>query len=186
VRDLAAFELLYGTGKPIAGVFANGTALNNGGERIRLESAEGDILVDFTYGPVFPWPSGANGLGRSMVYLSGNPAEPASWRPSAAAPGTPGTTDALTRLPGQGLLAYALSGTPATWDRGNSLFSIKRKLGADEANIIPQWSTDLITWHEHSLTPWADIPDEIGNSEIRWKLDPAPADGVFLRVKVQD
>ncbi|MCU0751315.1 MAG: chitobiase/beta-hexosaminidase C-terminal domain-containing protein, partial [Akkermansiaceae bacterium] len=186
VREIAAFEVLYGTGKPIAGVFANGTALNNAGERIRLESAEGATLLDFTYTAAFPWPARANGLGRSMVYGGGNPAEAGSWRPSASAPGNPGNTDAFTRSPGQGLLEYALAGSPATWDRSSSLFSIKRRLGADDADLVPQWSTDLVNWQEHSLTPWADVPDESGNSELQWKLDPAPQDGVFLRVRVQD
>jgi hypothetical protein len=186
VKNVMAFELLHGGGRPIAGVFANNTALNNGGERIRLESAEGATLVDFTYTPSFPWPAGANGLGRSIVYKGGNPAEPSSWRPSAFSPGNPGNSDTLTRSPGQGLLEYALAGTPGTWNRSSNLFSIKRKLGADAADITPQWSTDLITWNEHSLTPWAETPDESGNSELQWKLEPAPTDGVFLRVKVQD
>jgi hypothetical protein len=186
VKNLIAFELLHGAGKPIVGVFANNTALNNGGERIRLESAEGATLVDFTYTPSFPWPAGANGSGRSIVYKGGNPGEPGSWRPSASSPGNPGGSDTLTRSPGQGLLEYALASKSGTWNRNSSLFSIKRKLGADAAEITPQWSTDMMTWHEHSFIPWAELPDESGNSELQWKLEPAPTDGVFLRVKVQD
>ena len=40
-----------------AGQFLNGTALSNGGERLRLEAPGGVIIKDFEYDDVAPWPS---------------------------------------------------------------------------------------------------------------------------------
>ncbi|RYD30448.1 MAG: hypothetical protein EOP87_16645, partial [Verrucomicrobiaceae bacterium] len=100
VQSVPAFEALHGTGRPVAGIFANDTALSNSGERLRLETHDGTTLLDFTYGIDFPWPANANGLGRSMILTNpSDPANPLSWRPSAGQNGNPGESDALPRLP---------------------------------------------------------------------------------------
>ncbi|RYD46359.1 MAG: hypothetical protein EOP85_07605, partial [Verrucomicrobiaceae bacterium] len=70
VQNVAAFETLHGTGRPIAGIFANDTALSNNGERLRLETPDSTALLDFSYGIAFPWPANANGLGRSMILIN--------------------------------------------------------------------------------------------------------------------
>jgi hypothetical protein len=185
VRDTAAFELLHGTGKPVAGVFANGTALSNTGERLLLEAADGATLLDFTYAATFPWPASANGLGRSMVLVNpGAPSDPLSWRPSAGNYGNPGTSDSFTRAPGQSLLDYALATPVPTFDRATGLFSVKRRLGADSATLVPEWSTDFGQWFANSLTYMSETPDAEGNSILQWKLDPAPPERAFLRVRI--
>lgn len=185
VRDTAAFELLHGTGKPVAGVFANGTALSNAGERLLLEAADGGTLLDFTYAATFPWPASANGLGRSMVLVNpGAPSDPLSWRPSAGNYGNPGTSDSFTRAPGQSLPDYALATPVPAFDRATGLFSVKRRLGADSATLVPEWSTDCGQWFANSLTYMSETPDAEGNSILQWKLDPAPPERAFLRVRI--
>ncbi len=186
VRDVSAFVALHGPGPAIAGVFANGTALSNSGERLRLEAADGSTLLDFTYGTVFPWPTAADGLGRSLVFASSDPANPLHWRPSAAPNGNPGTTDSFPRAPGQGLLGYALAETAPTFDPVTSILSIKRRLGADAASITPEWTTNLAGWSPDSFTFVSETVDEFGNSVLSWKLEPLPPGRAFLRVRVSD
>lgn len=187
VKDVVAFEALHGTGKPIAGSFANGSALSNSGERLLLESATGIILLDFSYGITFPWPESANGLGRSLVLTHpADPADPRSWRPSAAMNGNPGTSDFIVRAPGQDLLDYALAGTPPAFDSATQLFSVSRRLGADSATLVPEWSGNLSTWSPATLTPVSETPGSNGTSLLRWKLDPLPPGKAFIRLRVAE
>lgn len=67
VRDVAGFEAEYGTGVSgkIAGVYAG--ALSNGGERLKLVDETNSTIQDFEYLVVAPWPTGAAGLGSSLV-----------------------------------------------------------------------------------------------------------------------
>ncbi|MEZ5303587.1 MAG: CotH kinase family protein [Verrucomicrobiales bacterium] len=55
VRDLAAFEAEHGSGLPVAGAFAGGSALDNAGETIKLEDAIGQTIREFTYDDADPW-----------------------------------------------------------------------------------------------------------------------------------
>ena len=187
VKNMAAFEALYGTGKPVAGVFENGTALSNSGERLKLEAVNGDTLLDFTYTTGFPWPQSANGQGRSMVLTnSSDPSNPLSWRPSAGSNGNPGAGDSFARAPGQGLLNYALGGPLPSFNKATGNFSVTRRLGADAATLSPEWSTNLSQWFTNSLSLVSETLDASGNSTLQWKLDPAPAGGAFIRLRVSE
>lgn len=186
VKNVAAFQSVHGTGRPVAGEFQNDTSLSNTGEHIRLETADGTILLDFTYGVDFPWPASAAGLGRSMVLMNpSSPANPGSWRPSATAGGNPGTSDAITRTPGQSLLTYALAGNPTAPDTAGQ-FSVARRLGADAATISAEWSSDLGTWHTGSLQLISETNPSGGNSVLTWKLDPKPTGKAFIRLRVTE
>jgi hypothetical protein len=98
VRNEAAFRAAYGNGFPVAGAFANATALNNGGETIKLDDATNSTIREFTYRDAPPWPASADGIGPSLVLI--RPAagpdhdDPSNWRPSVAAGGNPGVSDA--------------------------------------------------------------------------------------------
>ncbi len=186
VEDGGAFESLYGPALQFDGVFANSTGLSNTGERLTLESASGEILLDFTYGVDFPWPTSANAGGRSLVFTGGDPSDPSSWRPSAGANGNPGSSDAIPLAPGGDLLGYALSDPAPGFDLGGQTFSVSRRLGADSASLTPEWSTDLGTWQTAPLILISDIPDDAGNSTLTWKLDPLPVGQAFLRVRVTE
>ncbi|MEO5915929.1 MAG: lamin tail domain-containing protein [Luteolibacter sp.] len=187
VKDVATFEALYGTGKPIAGIFLNGSALSNTGEHLRLEAADGSQLLDFSYAAAFPWPASANGLGRSMILTNySDPSDPLSWRPSAGANGNPGNGDSFARAPGQSLLDYALGGSLPSFDAANGNFSATRRLGADAATLRPEWSTDLGQWFTQSLILTSETPDAAGNSTLQWKLDPVPPGKAFIRLRVAE
>ncbi len=93
VANRAAFEQRYGLGLPIAGSFYP-ARLDNNGETIRLVYGA-TILREFRYDNAAPWPDVSGG--RSLVLRSPQTSpdhrDPAEWRPSAAAGGTPGRAD---------------------------------------------------------------------------------------------
>lgn len=185
IKNMAAFQALYGTDKPVGGVFENESALSNTGERLRLESADGDTLLDFTYGIGFPWPESADGLGRSLILTnSADPTNPLSWRPSAALNGNPGDTDSFARLPGLDLLDYALASPAPAFDHASQELSATRHLGADDASLTPEWSTDLNEWFTHSFSLISENPQSGSDSLMKWKLDPLPVDKAFIRLRV--
>jgi hypothetical protein len=97
VRNAAAFASRYGDAVTPAGVFTGG--LNDAGERVRLVAAPasgGQTLIDFTYSD--SWQPRTDGQGYALVPR--DPAalpeaweDPARWRTSRAAGGTPGAAD---------------------------------------------------------------------------------------------
>jgi hypothetical protein len=95
VKDVAAFEGKYGTGRNVAGEYSG--SLDNGGERIRLEDAVGDVLADFKY--VDGWRENTDGEGYSLTIINAADTEPNNWsekdawRPSAYVDGSPGWDD---------------------------------------------------------------------------------------------
>ena len=97
VRDQAAFQKVYGSHQPVAGNFANGTALGNGGDRIKLEDAHNGTILDFEFDDDAPWPELADGNGFSLVMISPethpDPTNAASWRKSSSKGGSPGSAD---------------------------------------------------------------------------------------------
>jgi hypothetical protein len=130
VKNIAAFESRYGSGKPIAGFWDPAKNLSNGGERIKLAYA-GDLAIhDFTYDDIDPWPASADGGGSAMILIdpTSKPdhALAASWTGGpptpgeAAAPEDPfadwlaaqGATDPMAEVrPGMTyLMSYAIGG----------------------------------------------------------------------------
>ncbi len=96
-RNPAALAFRHGQGLLIAGAFADGSALSNSGERLRLQAADGSAIFDFTYQDSAPWPEAADGTGASLVLI--NPRGltdhtlPGNWRASLTAGGSPGASD---------------------------------------------------------------------------------------------
>lgn len=139
VKDSAAFETAFGTGKPVAGTFA--VNLDNGGSPVVLRRADGGILHSFAYDDSPPWPLEADGDGYSLVLINprSNPDlnDPLSWRASATETGgSPGDADTQSYAAwktahgnpaddadsdGDGLntrLEYFMGGDPAVADQG--------------------------------------------------------------------
>jgi CotH kinase protein/Lamin Tail Domain len=202
VRDLAAFEQVYGPGRPVAGVFANGSALSNGGERIKLEAADNQTIREFTYGAVPPWPGGTDGSGYSLVLMSpqSNPdhSVAANWRSSAFPGGSPGETDVvpfpanpLADANGNGqpdLLDYALGNDlgrppvfPALALQPGALggpatlrLSYPRSIGAERAKVEVYFSTDLVAWAEGAphLEAESMQPLSDGRALVTWRVKP--------------
>jgi hypothetical protein len=127
VADADAFEMRYGGGLPVAGVFQNGTGLANGGETLTLISpalpAGMQAVASVAYGDDAPWPTAPDGDGYSLTLACNDPAldhnDPSFWRASVAIGGTPGTADG--ELLGDWLGAHGLAagqeGTDLDFDR---------------------------------------------------------------------
>jgi hypothetical protein len=75
--------------------------LDNGGEKLAIRDPAGKLLWSVDYDDANGWPTAADGGGASLEIIDafGDPDDPANWRASVAANGTPGT---LTPPPGQG------------------------------------------------------------------------------------
>lgn len=92
VRNRAAFESLYGTGLPVAGEYTG--QLENSGEMVRLDDSWNEKILSFAYEDT--WYPTTDGVGYSLVIIDDHAdwmtwAEPASWQPSPAVGGSPGT-----------------------------------------------------------------------------------------------
>ncbi|MHC4432302.1 MAG: lamin tail domain-containing protein, partial [Planctomycetota bacterium] len=95
VRDRRTFEARYGTNVNVAGQYSG--RLNDAGERIRLEDAVGQTILDFAYKD--GWRSVTDGAGFSLTVI--DPTNPDldswddkdAWRASAFVGGSPGQDD---------------------------------------------------------------------------------------------
>lgn len=163
VRDSAAFTVAEQAN--IVGSFQNDTGLSNGGEQIVLLDHLGNLIFDFTYSDGGDWTDFPDGNGPSLTLInpadSPNLSDPANWRPSVFAAGSPGESDSTT-----------FSGDPLADDNGNGIpnlveyavgdqitsgqlisggdtfftISFNQNLAADDVTIIAEASSDLINW----------------------------------------
>ncbi|UCD51400.1 MAG: lamin tail domain-containing protein, partial [Phycisphaerales bacterium] len=107
VRDLVAFEARYGQGYNIAGQYRG--SLANGGERLELVDAAGQIIHSFRFQD--DWYDVTDGLGFSLVARDPQTTDPnawgdkSTWRPSAAVDGSPGFDD-TGELPALGAVVF--------------------------------------------------------------------------------
>ncbi len=94
VSDPSAFTNKY-PGIAFDGVYTN--KLSNSGETVAIVHASGGLLASATYGDQAPWPQAADGGGFSLVVKDANansdPTDPANWRASFRAGGSPGIDD---------------------------------------------------------------------------------------------
>ncbi|MBN1361469.1 MAG: CotH kinase family protein [Sedimentisphaerales bacterium] len=92
VKDVDAFEARYGGGFNVAGQYAG--SLSNGGERIALSDAAGQVIADFRFED--DWYDLTDGLGYSLTVSDPFATDPSAlsskdaWRASAHAGGSPG------------------------------------------------------------------------------------------------
>jgi hypothetical protein len=98
VHNLAAFEMRYGAGLPVAGAWDPSQSLSNGGEQVKLSHGAGTAIRDFVYDDAAPWPTAPDGSGPSLVLVdpasAPDHALAVSWRSSFAPAGTPGSAEA--------------------------------------------------------------------------------------------
>ena len=99
VKSTNAFTLRYGPGFPVAGQFAG--SLDNAGERLQLEDAFGEEILDFSYDP--EWYPTTDGQGFSLAVLEtallSSPDYAASQTNWCAARSTPGFLNNAIALP---------------------------------------------------------------------------------------
>lgn len=100
VRNREAFLKRY-PNTPVYGQFTG--ALSNGGERIAMVHATGDLLLAFEYEDRSPWPMAADGSGFSLVTINPagvtDPSLPGSWRAGTEVHGSPGQDDLPLDIP---------------------------------------------------------------------------------------
>ena len=91
-NDTAEFRKMYPTfAGRLFGPWVGGTdtKLVNEGDVVNVKvDGEGDVSCAFSNEP--PWPSLADGKGRTLVYVGGNAAQPNSWAASKVDKGNPG------------------------------------------------------------------------------------------------
>ena len=109
VKDLAAFEAVYGNKLPVVGQYTG--SLDNAGEKLELLDAVGQIIQSFEYKD--SWFDLTDGLGFSLTMRdprTGDPGNKSAWRPSALVGGSPGTDDSgLVPEPGSVVINEILS-----------------------------------------------------------------------------
>ena len=98
VKNLSAFTAHYGKGFNIAGTYEGN--LNNAGEKLRLEDAAGESILEFSYNN--SWSPSTDGLGYSLVIADEKMpwsvwGERASWRASQTVGGSPALGSAALR-----------------------------------------------------------------------------------------
>jgi hypothetical protein len=200
-RNLATFHAAYGTDRPVAGVFANGSALSNSGELVKLEDAYNGTIREFTYTDGAPWPTGAD-AGHSLVLIAPetNPdhALAANWRASARLGGNPGGQNAV-RFPedpagdsnGNGerdLIDYVLGndlGLPPIFPKltlqsdplgrpGTLRLSYPASLSAEDAEIGLFFSTDMTAWQDAAAHLELVSRELLGDGRelITWRIKP--------------
>jgi hypothetical protein len=185
--------------------FLNGTGLANNGERIILSAPGGAPIKDFTYVDAEPWPTSADGVGRSIVLIAPltnpDPKNPFNWRPSAADGGNPGTSDAQSAPAnpfgdsnGNGwpnLLEYAVK-MPVTTQgfdvTGHLTFAFMRNLAADDAIYFVETSPDMLTWTGGAAVERINQANPVGATMVEtWRTVALPGAGGkhFMRLRVQ-
>lgn len=119
VRNINAFEAQYGRGINVTGQYDGN--LDNAGERIRLEDAVGQAILDFRYKD--GWRPMTDGRGFSLTIMDPNNPDPNTWglqegwRASALFNGSPGEDDSGI-IPNPGdvvineVLAHSHAGEP--------------------------------------------------------------------------
>ncbi|MFT5855550.1 MAG: hypothetical protein ACI8XO_002802, partial [Verrucomicrobiales bacterium] len=109
VKKLDAFVVRFPTLglDQIAGEFAAGTGLSNGGERLVLVDVADQILHDFEYDDRRPWPTLPDGDGPTLVLIDpgSNPdhAVATNWRASRVNDGVPGADEDSVDVDADGL-----------------------------------------------------------------------------------
>ncbi len=144
VQNTAAFRLRYGADARILGEFTDGK-LSNSGEQLRLQTADGTVLLDFFYGDDDPWPELADGAGGSLalVDVQHTPPEqygdPLRW---TAGPPTPGLSRLLAGdLDGDGSITAAdIDFLCAALRRGDADYDLNRdgQVGSDDLTYFVQ------------------------------------------------
>lgn len=206
VRNLVAFEELYGVGLPVVGVFLNDNFLDNGGDRLTLVDGDGVLIRTLRYNDKAPWPEVADGDGASLVLVNaeGNPdhALPESWLASSVAGGTPGASDVVTFTgmaesddDGDGLpalLEFVLGTSDiAAGDAGDSFgfnadgsFRLRRRTGITGVNLVIETSTDLSDWDSTGAllqsVSEVSVSHGVVEESYQWVGDESRA---FLRVR---
>ncbi|MDA0814725.1 MAG: lamin tail domain-containing protein, partial [Verrucomicrobia bacterium] len=207
IADRTAFESVYGTGLPVAGIFANGSRLANGGEDITIVDADSRVVLTLTYGDADPWPAAADGGGPSLVLINSNgtnASDPASWKASALAGGTPGSAEQSSNFTGDpnadqdrdginALLEFALGTSDLSANgidlrieisAGQVLLHYGRSSTASGPSITYEMSTNLQAWNPADAVSEKAEPAGDNRVAVTVDLGPATETPAFFRIRV--
>lgn len=189
VADLDGFKAAFGNELPIAGSYTG--RLDNGGESLSLDAADGTSILNFRYNDRAPWPLPADGNGYSLTLISpsSNPdlSDAVNWRASANLGGSPGRSDTL---PFEGstaaeLFEYALddpmngiSGSFLNLENNGSVddylvVTVAARLAADDAQFVIEFSRDLENW-ERGTALYLGSEDQANGISLRSWRAPEP------------
>ncbi len=212
VLDQTAFESVHGPGLPIAGTFQNGSRLNNGSDRVKLEDASNSTIQEFTYDDESPWPTGPDGNGFSLVLIdpTNSPDHDlaANWKQSGIIGGTPGepeatgfTGDPNSDLDNDGLsalLEYALGTSPIVANRTPfevALIGTTVRITTDLSDsavgidVTLESSADLENWRPATNVPEISrVSNDNGTSKVTYQSATGfiqSESRIFFRLKVE-
>ncbi len=142
--NVAAFRAATGVGDGVAIFGSYDGSLANEGETLTLRAASGSTNeLSFTYGVAGPWPSGANGGGRSLVPALGSVHDrndPAYWRASTLPGGSPGRADPSPSF-GFSSVSPQAGGLDLTY------------VVPEGVTVMVEVSSDLLTWRGMGAAP---------------------------------
>ncbi|MCB1096601.1 MAG: hypothetical protein KDN22_13575, partial [Verrucomicrobiae bacterium] len=216
VRNLAGFRTVYGNelNAIIAGEFGEGSALSNGGERLKLEDPANGTIVEFDYDDVDPWPVSADGQGASLELVNftsrPDPNDPANWVASTTTNGTPGagavipdgfTGDPNVDVDGDTLsrfLEYALGtsdldasrGLDAIWTgvdaTGRVGFTFQRNKAASDVTFAVEVSDSLGNWSDGTSVLNAEGAIDLGGNleSVSYRTKAAAMGQLYFRLRV--
>jgi hypothetical protein len=94
-QNPTAFAAAYPGVSNVYGPFANGTKLDNSGERVALSDAANNVVCEVTYSDDPPWPTAPDGDGPSLELRHPMlpPQTPSSWAASTRTGGSPGASN---------------------------------------------------------------------------------------------
>ncbi|MDB6070468.1 MAG: hypothetical protein JWL81_1639 [Verrucomicrobiales bacterium] len=196
VDSESAHRKTYGWDRTIAGIYRGN--LSNSGDTLTLMS---DAVTVFDFGFNGAWQPLADGGGFSLTMVHPkaglNLVDPANWRLSSVANGTPGIGDggvlftgvATADADGDGVNAfmeYALGGSDAVADPTAGLavgqvpgrpvrFSYHAAASADDALVIPEVSADLTGWHADASWLVPDGQEKTADGGTNFYFVPGPA-----------
>jgi hypothetical protein len=150
-RNPQVFQTVYGTEVNLASTGYGPANLSNGGERIVLLGPLGETLQDFEYGDTAPWPSSPDGSGYSLhvIDVSGDASDPANWRASFYAGGSPGAPD--WPIPGDYDGNGLVDGADAAAWRANYGLAVEIGTSADGNRDGVVNAADFVVWRKSMM-----------------------------------
>jgi len=185
VADLDGFKAAFGDDLPVVGSYTG--RLDNGGESLSLDAADGTSISDFRYNDRAPWPLPADGNGYSLTLISpsSNPdlSDAVNWRTSANLGGSPGKSDSLSfdGSTAAELFEYSLadpmngiSGSFQNLENNGSLddylvVTVAARLAADDAQFVIEFSRDLENWERGTALYLGSEEHSSGISMRSWR-----------------
>ena len=156
-RNPAVLQQVYGAGFSLMPTGYGTANLSNGGETIRLLTAEGVEIQKITYTDDPPWPTSVvDGGGYTLVIIDpqGDGSDPANWQVSGVLGGTPGKAEQQFQ-PGDFDEDGDVDGRDfLLWQRQFGSSAIPAGAGADGDNSGTVDGADLPIWSEsYGLLP---------------------------------